>query len=1093
MLGLLVLLCLSQAAFADNGLTNTSSIVASGQYENDISISILKTLFGGLPIFGAERDALQNIFRIFNMCVLVVGGILASYTWGMALMATAQQGQFMGKLSGTMTPIRTVFGVAAILPIANGYALIQVIIMWLIVQGVMIANVVWSTFASSDTLADSLSIATVQPESTTLARSVLIASTCMAAIQKQADIDGDDVKMGWSYGYGSSKRPLSKDLLAQLVAQDPEKNITLNAGNLTGSNGIADNACGTITIKGFAVDKNGLFDGTNKALMAGEAANATTGVIMGNNSKSLAGKVTGYGTALYSTFRIVVDYSNDRKEWKAWVNEMAKEHANATENLLFKTNIIANAIVNDIENKNAQANREAWSQPIKSQQPETPQGTKTGSNEDLGQTMKLDEEQVPAGVNLDIQEQTMSREQIIKDIDALGTDYQLYLRSKAARSYQNGKLYNDLVRNSNKYGWMLAGSFYVQMGGVTDSVNQIALNVPVATYVPYSPETLKNKYVNSRYLSALNEYFGESKTYGGDDSFRINSVNRADDKEVAADTKFIDSGFNLSVLTEALLKNGINMAISDQEHPVMQLKRLGTIMLSLSGTLITIMTATMGKVDNSALFFVSMFGYTMVAVLITSGITLSYILPMMPVLIWLGMCFGWLVMVMQAMIASPLWVVMHLSPHTGDDFIGGQRNGYQLVFTLVIRPVLMVFGFIASVLALTVTGFFINNLFVFIYQMSQVGRNGFITALFGVFVVPLMYSTIVYIAFKEMLGIMHKVPDELLSWFGGNGQSLGGYAQNMSHGSVQAFGGINAQIGRPFDGLRHNLGEHANMLKTGEEANKSRLQDKYKNIHDKLVGGDSAIPIGGNDDGFASTGYINDGDIGVSSDGINGWEKMIHNGVLSDNEADLERARHELYKDVPQAYMDKAMNSASKSINDRYQHNKSNGNEEPISNKDFVNEVNKNLANDLFGASADDMRHLEEIASARTNGAKANNLMRNTFKKVAAISARTGQDYDVVAKDVAHNISNSMRSFAEDKGVDYNALTSDSISKQGNAEQEHNYKIAGSMLNAWNKSVNREGRNPENDVLEYEIGRGFGYSDRNYGNLYDDGSWAHKE
>ena len=86
-----------------------------------------------------------------------------------------------------------------------------------------------------------------------------------------------------------------------------------------------------------------------------------------------------------------------------------------------------------------------------------------------------------------------------------------------------------------------------------------------------------------------------------------------------------------------------------------------------------------------------------------------------------------------------------------------------------------------------------------------------------------------------------------------------------------------------------------------------------------------------------------------------------------------------------------------------------------------------------------------------------------------------------------------MRSFAEDKGVDYNALTSDSISKQGNAEQEHNYKIAGSMLNAWNKSVNREGRNPENDVLEYEIGRGFGYSDRNYGNLYDDGSWAHKE
>lgn len=1090
---LTILLSFTQFSFAVD--TSVSSLLVSDKYQNDVSVSILKTLFGGLPLFGGEKDALQNVFRIFNFCVLVVGGVLASYTIILGMTGTAQTGQFLGKYSSSMTPIRTAVGIALIIPVANGYALIQVLVMWLILQGIMLSNIVWGTFVSADTLADSLSVAPVHPEATILSKNVLIAATCMAAMQRQADIDGDDVQMGWSYGYGDSKQPLKKDLLAELVAKDPEKNITLNAGNLKGSNGIADNACGTITIKGFALGKDGLLDGVNGNLMAGEVLNGGTGALYGSNSENIGAKITGYGTTMYSAFRLAVDYTSDKREWNRWVNEMAKEHANATENLLSKSTDIANAIITNIDNKNAETNREAWSKEI-----QYADGTVAQNNEGLnpagGEGLKFENPPVPAGIITQTQSATMSKEQIVKAIDSLAVDYQQYFRSKAARSYKDGLMYDTLVENANKYGWMLAGSFFTQMGGMTDAVNQIALEVPVASYTPYSTETTKNKYLNSRYLSSLNEYFGDSSTYGKDDSFRISSIDRGSNQNQSSLEKFYDSGFNLSVLIDTMLNNSINGAISDQEHPIMQLKRLGSIMLTLATTIITVMMTTMGKVDSASLFFLSMFGYTLVAVLITGGITMSYVLPMLPVLIWLGMCFGWLVMVIQAMIASPLWIVMHLTPHQGDDFIGQQRNGYQLVFTLVIRPILMTLGFIAAVLAITVVGFFINNLFIFIYSMSQVGKNGFATAMFSVIVVPFMYATIVYIALKEMLNIMHKVPDELLNWFGGNGGQLGGYAREMSGGSVQAFAGVNAYIGRPFEGMKHNLAERASYLQQKQNGindiaeRKKNDASRRNELEKSLIGGADGVSSYGGSVNESGTGYINGGYGGVSVEDVNSWGDMIDSGVLQNNQADIQRAKSSLYKNVPDNHMSEAMNQTMKEVKTEFKEKSARGDNSPISNTDFVRRVNQRLSDNLFGDNSRGMNHMATIAESRTGSSvKANDLMKNTFKKIDAISSRTGQDYETVAKDVSANIVGSMKGYSEANQTEFGSITPSSINKYGDAEQQHNYKLAGSMVNAWNKAVERDGRTEDKDILEFEKGKGFGFSNNNYTQKYNDGSW----
>ena len=115
-----------------NRITSSSSavndIIATDKYDYDVSVNILKTLFGGLPIFGSGEDSLQHIFGVFNLTVLLIGGILAGYNLFLTLTSTANTGKVLGKYNATMMPLRVFFGVAFILPVANGYALVQVVI-----------------------------------------------------------------------------------------------------------------------------------------------------------------------------------------------------------------------------------------------------------------------------------------------------------------------------------------------------------------------------------------------------------------------------------------------------------------------------------------------------------------------------------------------------------------------------------------------------------------------------------------------------------------------------------------------------------------------------------------------------------------------------------------------------------------------------------------------------------------------------------------------------------------------------------------------------------------------------------------------------
>lgn len=118
---------------------------------SDYSVVFLSNLFGVVDgvLHGSGSQILGNIFGVFNAAVLALGGIVIMYTLIVATMNTAHEGQMLGqKWSSIWIPLRSTMGVALLIPKASGYCMMQIFVMWIVVQGIGAADVVWSSALS---------------------------------------------------------------------------------------------------------------------------------------------------------------------------------------------------------------------------------------------------------------------------------------------------------------------------------------------------------------------------------------------------------------------------------------------------------------------------------------------------------------------------------------------------------------------------------------------------------------------------------------------------------------------------------------------------------------------------------------------------------------------------------------------------------------------------------------------------------------------------------------------------------------------------------------------------------------------------------
>lgn len=195
---LLWLLAASGLALAQTPPSTQSigSITSAASNGTDKSMSALQLIYGAIasnPLSGGSSSTsasssnglISQVFLVLNSCILAVGVIWAMYHFGSAMIATGQDGEFLGqKKSSPWFIIRMGVGFTGLVPMFGGYCGAQVIMLWATMMGVGIANLAMSAAVGVLTSGGSLVAVPVVPQVSLLAKSLFESNLCAAAANR---------------------------------------------------------------------------------------------------------------------------------------------------------------------------------------------------------------------------------------------------------------------------------------------------------------------------------------------------------------------------------------------------------------------------------------------------------------------------------------------------------------------------------------------------------------------------------------------------------------------------------------------------------------------------------------------------------------------------------------------------------------------------------------------------------------------------------------------------------------------------------------------------------------------------------------------
>ncbi len=264
-----------------------------------------------------------------------------------------------------------------------------------------------------------------------------------------------------------------------------------------------------------------------------------------------------------------------------------------------------------------------------------------------------------------------------------------------------------------------------------------------------------------------------------------------------------------------------NMRKNSDIHPLAQLTGVGRSLIETSIRNLTYASiggaggALLAQIDNftgaSAAQF-SSFLITFAMLGLTAGFVLFYIVPFLPFIYFFFALGGWVKGIFEAMVGAPLWALAHL--RIDGNGLPGQAavSGYFLIFEVFLRPILMVFGLLASISIFGALISVLNQVFTLVVanvggfdvpaEITGVGASkiGSMRAGIDEFFFTIIYTIIVYLMGMSSFKLVDLIPNNILRWMGqsvatfgdqreDSGQSLVGTSTIGSQQTLGAMGG----------------------------------------------------------------------------------------------------------------------------------------------------------------------------------------------------------------------------------------------------------------------------------------------------------------
>lgn len=402
-------------------------------------------------------------------------------------------------------------------------------------------------------------------------------------------------------------------------------------------------------------------------------------------------------------------------------------------------------------------------------------------------------------------------------------------------------------------GWAGAGMWYNHIARMNGSLTAAAWNYPVPSRYPMIMErVLAEVRQNNQNVTSKDQY---NPHMGGTSKIRLprgdNEANGASGlndingywSDVGCSEKTVSGNPIIDYINSLFGCNGL-ISIDDtqnaQANPLALLSSLGKSLVEVSiaaigggiGGVIGNVVSGIAKfpLGEQASQAISSFLFAIASATLTAGIVLYYILPFLPFVYFFFAVGNWVKGIFEAMVGVPLWALAHIRID-GNGLPGeAAMNGYYMLFEIFLRPILILFGLLASVTIFSAMATVLNAIWP-IATKNLAGANydlqakeGWLESVRGPIdqlFFTVMYAVILYIMALSSFKLIDLIPNQIMRWLGTGVSTFSDLTQDAaanltqystlvgSQMSSQAIGGIQ----KAGDGIKNigvglrNMGE----------------------------------------------------------------------------------------------------------------------------------------------------------------------------------------------------------------------------------------------------------------------------------------------
>jgi len=373
--------------------------------------------------------------------------------------------------------------------------------------------------------------------------------------------------------------------------------------------------------------------------------------------------------------------------------------------------------------------------------------------------------------------------------------YQETVQSTADDDSSQNQLKQQLSEDIKKSGWMWLGAYYHTISTANTEMNDISNLKPVVSGLSNGGELGSIDYYRS--LKAAYQTNLKNSDYtpslGSTSSSLASNI---DSKQLDQAASSGDGGSFLAGVFKSPMANIVNSiatsnygtgdGYSDVTNPLLKMKAVGDYTMdaadgaiagwvaakallnvsegnSIAGAVSSVVNffssskdAVKGIMDGIAPLY-----YLLVFSLLGLGMSLSLWLPFVPFIFWFQALTDWLVTLMTGVVASSLWAATHIN--VGQSNEDKSTYGYIFLIDVMVRPLLIVMGFIFASLAIVGLGTLVNMMFKTTLLNVQADS---ITGIFSAIGIIGIYARICTGMVARVFGLIPRMPNYVISWIG---------------------------------------------------------------------------------------------------------------------------------------------------------------------------------------------------------------------------------------------------------------------------------------------------------------------------------------